>query len=305
MLGPRALVSLALLGYLVLSVAGGILLAERTLQRPRRPVGPAAARYAAVFARSLNSRVEDVAITAADGARLRGWLFEPAALNGHTVLLLHAISGNRTATLALAQVLLPKGFRVLAVDARGHGDSGGAFASFGAMEAGDVRQWIGAAKTSVPGACVYTIGSSLGAAHALQASDAHELCGVIAMSGYFSLREIAFDRIGQQVGAGDWFGRLPARLGIEAAILYTRLRYGVDFGSASAHDAVGRPGAPILVVHGALDDNVPPRHAQLVREANPSRVTVWLVPGGDHNNLGRAAGAQFHSRILAFLTSNR
>ena len=75
--------------YAGLSMAGGAVLAERALHRPRRPLTAGDRVRAEVAARAWGAHVEDVSIAAADAARLRGWLFTPAAANGHTVIVLH------------------------------------------------------------------------------------------------------------------------------------------------------------------------------------------------------------------------
>jgi fermentation-respiration switch protein FrsA (DUF1100 family) len=155
------------------------------------------------------------------------------------------------------------------------------------------------------GSCVYTFGQSLGAAHALGASDAPGLCGVIAQSGFASLREITFDRIGQQAYTGHWLGRTLFRPGVEFAFLYARARYGIDFGAASAAAAVARPGAPILLIHGVADDNVPVRHAEIIRLANPDRVTEWLMPGAGHGNPAETGASEYGQRVAGFLAAHR
>jgi pimeloyl-ACP methyl ester carboxylesterase len=200
-------------------------------------------------------------------------------------------------------MFLEHGYRVLAVDLRGHGDSDGQLVTFGALEADDVRRWIDRVKGPA-GSCVYSFGGSLGGFYALQASDAPGLCGVISTSGEASRREIAFDRIGQRLHTGPWIGRTLLRPGVELGFLYARVRYGVDLGGASAFRSVAGPGAPIFVIQGSDDDVVPQRHAQLIQAANPSRVSVWIVPGGSHAPaaIGRE---EYTRRVLEFVDRSR
>ena len=292
------------LAYAGLSVAGGAVLAERALHRPRRPITADERVRAAAAARAWGAHVEDVSIGAADASRLRGWLFTPAAASGHSVIVLHGIVANRASMLDAARLFVASRYRTLVIDARGHGDSGGELATYGALEADDLRRWIAWMRGN-EGSCVYTFGQSLGAAHALEAADAPGLCAVVAQSAYASLREITFDRIGQQAGTGSWLGRVLLRPGVEFAFLYVKARYGVDLGTASAAGAVARPGAPILLIHGLDDDNVPIRHAGLIAGANPGRVTEWLIPGGGHGTPRAAGEAEYAQRIAAFLAAHR
>ncbi len=304
MSASRRTILILLALYAGLSVAGGAVIAERALHRPSRPITADDRARAGFAARAWDAHVEDVSITAADAARLRGWLFTPAGANGHTVIVLHGIVTNRAAMLDAARLFVPNRYRTLLVDARAHGESGGQFATFGALEADDLRRWISWMRGN-DGSCVYTFGQSLGAAHALGASDAPGLCGVIAQSGFASLREITFDRIGQQAHAGPWLGRTLLRPGLELAFLYARARHGIDFGAASAAAAVARPGAPILLIHGVDDDNVPVRHAQMIKAANPGRVTAWLIPGAGHGSPAGIGAAAYGQRVAGFLAAHR
>lgn len=285
-------------------MAGGAVLAEQTLHRPRRLITSADRDRAGELARELGARLDDISIAGRDAARLRGWLFTPAAPNGHSVILLHGIVSNRASMIGAAELFVRNGYRTVTIDARAHGDSGGRFATFGVDESDDLRRWIAWMRGDARG-CVYTLGQSLGSAHALEASDAPGLCAVVAQSGFASLREITFDRIGQQAGTGSWLGRTLLRPGLEFAFLYSRIRYGVDPGAASAVAAVAKAGAPILLIHGMDDDNVPVRHAEMLRAANPERVTLWLVPSAGHGNVWQTAALEYPLRATAFFSAHR
>lgn len=291
--------------YVVLCLAGGAFVADRALQRPRQPTTPADREQAGNLARTLGARLETVSIVARDGVTLQGWLFTPRRPNSHSVVLLHGVTSNRAAMLTLVRLFVEHGYRSLAVDARAHGDSGGELGTFGVREADDLRQWIATIPSGAPDGCVYAFGQSLGAALALQAADTPGLCAVVAESGFASLREIAFDRIGQKLRTGPWAGRILLRPGVELAFLYARIRYGLDLATASAVASVARPGVPILLIHGMEDDNTPVRHARIIHAANPSRVSTWLVPGGSHVSAGRATPAEYSARVMGFLAMPR
>jgi alpha-beta hydrolase superfamily lysophospholipase len=282
-------------------LAGAAFITDRALHRPRTPLTPADHEQAGHLARTLGARLESVSIVARDGVTLQGWLFTPRQPAAHSVVLLHGITSNRAAMLALVGLFVEHGYRALAVDARAHGDSGGALGTFGVLEAGDLRQWI----ATMPDGCVYTFGQSLGAALALQAADAPGLCAVIAEAAFASLREVAFDRVGQQLGTGPWAGRTLLRPAVAFGFLSARLRYGANLDAASAVDSVVRAGVPILLIHGMEDANTPVRHARIIHAANPPRVSMWLVPGGSHESAGRAAPAEYRTRILDFLAAHR
>lgn len=70
---------------------------------------------------------EEVTIAGADGLEIRGTLsYSRGFTNEPGVILLHMLGSNRYAWDEFVSQLLPAGFTVLAIDLRGHGDTGGA-----------------------------------------------------------------------------------------------------------------------------------------------------------------------------------
>lgn len=65
----------------------------------------------------------------------------PPIGNGDGVILLHGQAANRANMLGNADLLLRHGYAVLLPDARAHGESGGPIATYGVVEASDVRRW--------------------------------------------------------------------------------------------------------------------------------------------------------------------
>src|SRR5207249_4052386 len=86
--------------------------------------------------------LENVQITAADGATLNGWYLRPHHSNGRDVLLLHGVQDNREGVAGFAPMLLDRGYGVLLPDSRAHGESGGELATYGLLEADDIRRWV-------------------------------------------------------------------------------------------------------------------------------------------------------------------
>jgi uncharacterized protein len=65
----------------------------------------------------------DVTFRASDGVKLSGW-YVPGA-NGAAIIIMHGSHGTRQSELPYLRMLADAGYGVLAVDARGHGESGG------------------------------------------------------------------------------------------------------------------------------------------------------------------------------------
>ena len=76
---------------------------------------------------------------ASDGSILRGWKVRSADPSGDWVLLFHGVADNRMGVLEHALVLLAAGYNVVMMDARAHGTSDGAMATYGWLERNDTR----------------------------------------------------------------------------------------------------------------------------------------------------------------------
>lgn len=84
-----------------------------------------------------NSRLADpVSVTAPDGAVLRGDFYDEGG--SVTVIYLHHYGGGRTDDFLAGPFFAGLGCNLLLPDARNHGESGGEYSGFGALEAEDL-----------------------------------------------------------------------------------------------------------------------------------------------------------------------
>lgn len=283
--------------YLAGSGLAGIIAAEVSLRPPRRPL-----RYAEL-ARATAARhqatLADVSLTTSDGVRLQGWFAQPQKANGSAILLFHGVSDNREGAAGFAEMFLRRGYSVLMMDSRAHGESGGAIASYGLLEAADVRQWIDWLELTARPTCVFGLGESMGAGILLQSlKEEPRFCAVVAESSYQNFREIAYDRAGQFTHTNTWIARTLGRPSIEAGMLYARFRYCVDLSQVSPESAVASTRVPVLLIHGSNDVNTPPRHSVAIKARNPNGVSLWIVPGAVHTGASSTAPEEFWRRVL-------
>ncbi len=188
-----------------------------------------------------HASLDDVEIVAADRVMLHAWMIQPLAGNGDAVILLHGQADNRAGMLWNADLMLQHGYSVLLPDARAHGASGGQVATYGVLEAGDVRRWYNWLAHSHALRCIDGMGDSMGGAQLLRSlAEEQGFCGVVAESAFASFHEAAYDRLGQEFGAGPWLGRTLLRPAVEAGMLYVRWKYEVNLALATPESAVGR-----------------------------------------------------------------
>jgi uncharacterized protein len=296
---PIAILSIALCFFI------GIIGVNAALHPARLPVDRAGEDAARNIAVRDDAALADVSLSAADGATLRGWLFKLPQRDGDAVILLHGQGDNRAGMLGNADMLLRHGYSVLLPDARAHGESGGAIATYGVMESDDTRRWFEWLKNSLARHCIDGLGDSMGAAILLESlATEPQFCAVVAESSFATFREASYDRIGQWFGTGPWLGRTLLRPAVDAGFLYADIRYDIDFWRASPEEAVARTRVPVLLIHGLADDNLPPRHSERIREANPA-VVLWEPPGAGHCGAAAAAPAEYERRVVGWLGAHQ
>ena len=162
-------------------------------------------RRAADVAEREDADLQEEQISAADATVLRGWSLRPHRANGDAVILLHGQGDNRAGMLGPAEMLLREGYSVLLPDARAHGESGGTIATYGVLEADDVRRWFDWLMQSQSPHCIEGVGDSMGGAELLRSLDEeHGFCAVVAESPFATFEEAAYDRLGQQFSTGAW-----------------------------------------------------------------------------------------------------
>ncbi len=299
-LSRRARYGLLLLTlYLTLCTIGGIYLADGTLHPARRPLTQEEITAVRNDAHTLNANLTDVTITTPDNVILRAWMIHSHSPNGDAVLLLHGLADNRIGMTGYAQLLLSSGFTVLLPDARAHGTSGGALATYGLLERNDIHQWLDFLQTQDHPRCLFALGESMGAAQLLQALDTHpHLCAIVAESSFANFREIAYDRMGQPFHLGPWVGRILLRPLVEVAFLRARLKYHLRMEDISPEDSVAATKIPVLLIHGAADSNIPVRHSERIHARAPNTI-LWEVPGADHCGALSTSPNEFEHRLLA------
>jgi len=214
---------------------------------------------------------ERVDLDVAPGVRLAGWIFRTPQPRRGTLVYLHGLSDNRGSTIGIANHFVPLGFDVLAYDARAHGESGGEACTYGFHEKRD----LGRALDLVGARRVLVFGISLGAAVGLQAAAIDpRIALVVAVAPFSDLRTAARER-------APFFA---SQANIDEAFRIAEAEAHFRADEVSPVAAAPRLRVPVLLVHGAEDQETPPAHAQRILAALPGPKQLVLVPGAHHND---------------------
>ncbi len=190
--------AIAILVYLTLTLAVGILLCDGTLHPVRRSLTSADQSRAHEMAQAERANLQDVSIQTTDKITLHAWLVIPDQPNTRAVILLHGLSDDRVGMTGYAELLLRHHYTVLQPDSRAHGASAGSIATYGLLERRDIRDWYVFLNENQHPTCIYGLGESMGAAQLLQGvAEEPNFCAVVAESSFSNFHEIAYDRVGQ------------------------------------------------------------------------------------------------------------
>ncbi|MCZ8520171.1 MULTISPECIES: alpha/beta hydrolase [Paenibacillus] len=238
-------------------------------------------------------------LVSGEGLRLRGY-FLPAKRPTHRmVLLAHGYSGSGKLHMnALAKLYHEElGYHVLLPDARGHGDSEGAYIGFGWPDRRDVLLWIGElVRRFGTEAQIVLHGVSMGGATVLMTGGEKlppQVKAIVSDCAYTSVKDVLSYQLRRMY-------KLPPFPFIGMTSLVCKLRSGYSFGEASALEAVRRTDKPVLFIHGGADTFVPTSMVHRLMEACRGYKELFLVPGAGHGMAYTAAPEEYAWRVRQF-----
>ena len=217
----------------------------------------------------------DVELETSDGERLHGWWIDaPTESLGH-LLLCHGNAGNVGDRVLHAALLTATGFDVLLFDYRGYGRSTGRPSEQGTYR--DARAALSCLleQRGVSAERLFYFGESLGGAVALDLALERPPAGLVLLSAFTGVREMA--RV--------HYPFVPSALVPDA---YPTLR------------RIGGLRSPLLVLHGDRDEIVPLSQGRALFETAPDPKHMRVFAGSGHNDLVSSAGAELSREVASW-----
>lgn len=237
---------------------------------------------------------EDVTVVTPDGLSLAGW-YMPCPDAAGSAIFCHGYGGNRGQVLHVVSLLKQHKFNILAFDFRGHGDSPGRTAAFGALEYQDVMGAEAFLRQRAPGKPVLLFGSSYGASVALQSlSHLKDVKAAWVESGFARLSDMAVHK----------FGMVPE--GVRGPVLqFYNAAMWLDSGftplDVNPIDAIKNVRTPIGFCHGTADDLVFFREGEDLWNAYQGPKEHYWIEGAGHGALRNVAGLEYDALFAKFV----
>ena len=206
---------------------------------------------------------------------------QPVKKERGTIVLLHGYMLSREIMYPWAFALARVGFRVLAVDLRGHGKSTGQTISFGKIESADLIHLLDHLQenSTVPPS-IGVMGISMGATLALNwAARDPRVHTVVAIAAY-NQPEKAFLRFAHVM-------RIPAsdQVTTEALQIAAR-RLDLAWNEWSGENALRAVRVPVLLIGGEQDRIVPRTELEYLHQLAPPGSRLIIVPEATHDSIG-------------------
>jgi fermentation-respiration switch protein FrsA (DUF1100 family) len=268
---------------MAITLAGALLVGDRLVAPARARIGAPPNALAA----------EPVSFPSESGATLAGWYVagNPAC---PTIVLMHALRGNRLAMRGRAGFLARAGYGLLLFDFQAHGESTGERITFGYLERHDARAAVAFAKARRPDASVGVIATSLGGAATLLADPPLAIDALVIESVYPTVAEAGFNRVALRLGPLTH---------VLTPLLLMQLDWRLGFASDALRpiDRIAGITAPVFVIAGTQDGHTTLAESQrLFDRANEPKL-FWPVDGAAHADLHAHAGDEYERRVGDFL----
>jgi len=286
----------------VIAMILGWLVAPSFLHPVRRPLTPDLVQQARISLAQAGTQPEEFDVRASDGILLRGWKVRARQPDGNWVLLFHGVADNRMGVVEHALILLKAGHSVTLMDARAHGASEGAIATYGWLERKDTSAILDALVACEHPAHIYALGESMGAGIALQSAAADpRIEAVVAEASFASLREASYDYAGLQ--KYPLLGKSFFAPGAWIMLARGQSLAGFPAADVSPEHAVAARAFPVLLICDEADTTLPCRHTQRVYAAAKGRKSLWMVPRAYHTAALGYQPREFKRRVLQFFAN--
>ena len=242
---------------------------------------------------------EEVSFPSESGYTLRGWWIPPPEdSDGRAVVWVHGAHSSRYQALDHGgEFLHARGYGILTMDLSGRGSSDGDYITYTWNERHDVASAVQflRPRPDADAARVVVFGTSNGAASAIYAAaELGDLPALALDAPYADLWRAAGSMLENRGGAAAL--RAPLAL-------FVRIRTGLRIREVRPIEEITRIPAPVLLVHGDQDRQIPPEHSLELHEARlaaglPSR--RWVLPGGEHGFDNYPPRGIFWNRVADF-----
>ncbi|TFE67470.1 alpha/beta hydrolase [Methylacidiphilum caldifontis] len=231
-----------------------------------------------------------------DNVELAGW-FVSSKTDDEKVktplIVIHGLGANKQFMMSYIQLAHELGFPVLAVDLRGHGESGPSIVTLGLKESLDLEKWVEELKKQGYSKPILW-GTSLGAVTALLAGSRlkGQLRAIIADAPFDNLYNAL-------VTHAQFFFKLKPFPMVPIVSWHLKKNFGIDPLAIDCVHAAQNIDCPLFILAAEKDARMPLAMVRRVFDAAKSPKSWWIIPNANHEI--RTFDNHFKKTITQFL----
>lgn len=244
---------------------------------------------------------QDIYIYAEDRIKLHATYFPAleATESQRLVICFHGYTGSGMSDFAgLSNYYLARGYALLLVDERAHGNSEGEYVGFGCLDRKDALKWISYSEKLLGKDCrIWLHGISMGGSTVLMTSGLtlpHSIRGIISDCAFTSAREVFSHVLKSQYHM--WPEPI---LTLADRMAQKRAGYGLD--ECNAAREVRKASVPALLVHGDADTFVPAEMCRKIYNNYNAEKDMLIVSGAGHAESYYKDRKQYEAKLTQFL----
>lgn len=220
--------------------------------------------------------------------------------NNKTVIMAHALGGNRYSNYPIAEVFLEQGYNVITYDQRSSNDNTARYTTFGYLEKYDLIDCIKYAEEQAPGQKIGVWGASFGGATAGLAVGYEDMADrvdfLILDSPVSSMQWILNEQmkdmdVGIPVPYMTWCGSI-----------INKVKLGFTYNDADVPNALKDVEIPVLIINSRTDTLTPYFMGKDIYDAIPgNNKELWTVEDSKHYEIWPDYTMEYREKVKGFL----
>jgi len=246
----------------------------------------------------LHLEYTDISVSTADNLELRGWYMSAGDTNANSILVLHDWNESKILKLNFAKQMHDRGFNVLLIDLRAHGNSGGNIFSPGILSVSDVKAVLDTLLAIPFSNHVAIFGSGLSSAIALQSALYDGRADALVLQCPFNnFSDWVKKYARQKWGPGYFIFHSVLQRKLEDLMLM-QLKDFTMAGMSSLDET------PLLLIAAGDDNLYNPIDSYAVYDSSAAeKKDLFLIKKSTHENIELEGGEQYFNTIGAFINT--
>lgn len=219
---------------------------------------------------------QKIQINSEDGLRLIG--FYKDIQSNKLAILVHGLGANHTDVSNIAKIFEKRGFDLLAIDLRCHGQSLGQNVTMGKEESKDILLWINKMIEIKQEYKIVLFGMSMGATAICLA-----LGEKLPKNVVLAIEDSGFDNAEKQLSYVYSRRKFHTKVLFKIFCSFTKKSAGYDLKSIDATQSLKKCHIPVMFIHGEADNFVPTEMVyNLASQVPESRRRIYVASEAEH-----------------------